>query len=1574
MVLLIGWSATASAQYNPTNPAEPGVPNPVIRRTLTTRCVPEGAGSITSSGDYVVGNTVSMSAYANSGFQFIQWEDEEGNVISTSSYFELTMPAHDETLIARFLYSPSSPSEPGVPDIRPTAKVFLQSVPDNACSFNYTSGQKHEIGTTQIFTANPRTNYEFVSWTKDGVVISESQSLDYEIEKGEQTLVANLRYNFDPESPGEPSSPTLPEDETGVTSGPRIMMYDNTHIQILCQTRGATIYYTLDGSTPTEESEIYTGPVFVDSNVQVKAFASKEGLENSSITSYQVTAYTVDTPTFNFVNKNIEISCSTPDATIYYTVDYSDPDTSSTVYTSPIDPVENFVIKAYAVKDGFTDSKVRVFIYFRKDFTISSPTFSLNDLGQLVITPAMSDCNTYYTTDGTDPTTASTLYTEPITLDSNCTIKAYSTNDVYFDSEISAYEVTGFKLPTPSAVFDNLRLTLSCTDPQARILYTLSSDLTNVEFTAYETPLELTADCTVSFYAVRDNYDDSEMATYVFKKADHTVADPAISYDAETATVTITSATEGASIRYTLDGTVPTDTTGTAYTAAFTVAGNRTVTAAAFKEKFFNSESASYVISGQKTPTPTAVYDSLQLTLSCPDPEATVYYTTAADLSGAEFKAYESPLALTEDCTVSFYAAREYFDNSETGTFSFVKATYTVAKPVISHNAETDTVTITTPTEGATIRYTLDGTTPTATTGTVYSEPFEVSGNVTVTAVAFLEKHFDSEATILVIEEMQAPTPTAVFEGLRLTLSCADTEAKIFYTTDDTVASSDFIAYENPIELTADCTVRFYASREHYKDSEIGSFSFVKATYTVAKPEIGYDTTTDTVTITTATEGATIRYTLNGTVPTDTTGTAYTAPFRVEGNFTVTAVAFKENLFGSEPTVYIINTEQVATPTAIFGNRQLTLNCTDSVAQIRYSIDANAATSQFAVYSSPIALSRDCTVRFYATRANFNDSQMGSFTFRKADHQEAAPAITEDFNGRKVTVSHSASARVSVSIDGRAAEYATPVTLDVTSADKRLSVHALAANGDRYDSDTIAKNLVFHPVPALTFNGHTVDISLAGDPNAAGARILSYLNDRSMGDGAASVAIDNFGTFRAHVESDHAFRSDESQIAIDFYNTGRVAGARNGHRLEEAFNKWESEYGYPELTLVGELAKADLEFAAQISGLETLHLNHEASAEEALDAVLSGSNVKTISLDTIPEGLLKDMPLLTSVIWRNTSAVAPLASDILGANPNMLIWVADKNLAPEGAVNIITFDSTHDVMSSGYEGHADHIVLTPGFPFNPHMPVDVDFIEFTKEFNQSTEKDVCRGWETIVLPFTPEAIRHSEKGEIIPYTEWERRYESGEFGDEGPKPFWLYNSTSDDWAPSSTLEAGTPYIISMPNNPDYIESYNLAGKITFSAADVRIGDEGTFPARTSWIDGMYFSGTYMPVEEENHLSLNNEWQDAADGVLPGSMFTQDAETTPFEAYITGNGAARNIPVFTKSTGVYIPTIQRGERIKVEIVGKGMIRVTSAADTTADIYTTTGLRLRSISLRAGTPVVVDDLAPGIYIVAGHKISL
>ena len=73
-------------------------------------------------------------------------------------------------------------------------------------------------------------------------------------------------------------------------------------IYLFCNTDGAAIHYTLDGTTPTKDSTQYSGPFTIDRNCVVKVIAVKEGMADSDVvTSGKFIKVTgIDEPSIRF--------------------------------------------------------------------------------------------------------------------------------------------------------------------------------------------------------------------------------------------------------------------------------------------------------------------------------------------------------------------------------------------------------------------------------------------------------------------------------------------------------------------------------------------------------------------------------------------------------------------------------------------------------------------------------------------------------------------------------------------------------------------------------------------------------------------------------------------------------------------------------------------------------------------------------------------------------------------------------------------------------------------------------------------------------------------------------------------------------------------------------------------------------------------------------------------------------------------------------------------------------------------------------------------------------------------------
>ena len=94
--------------------------------------------------------------------------------------------------------------------------------------------------------------------------------------------IGNTDYNFylDIFVQGGVVTPTVATPVFSVASG---TYYEVIEVEITCATEGATIYYTTDGTDPSEDSEIYEEPIVVDTDMTIKAIAMKEGYDDSGI-------------------------------------------------------------------------------------------------------------------------------------------------------------------------------------------------------------------------------------------------------------------------------------------------------------------------------------------------------------------------------------------------------------------------------------------------------------------------------------------------------------------------------------------------------------------------------------------------------------------------------------------------------------------------------------------------------------------------------------------------------------------------------------------------------------------------------------------------------------------------------------------------------------------------------------------------------------------------------------------------------------------------------------------------------------------------------------------------------------------------------------------------------------------------------------------------------------------------------------------------------------------------------------------------------------------------------------------
>lgn len=227
------------------------------------------------------------------------------------------------------------------------------------------------------------------------------------------------------------------EQAAAPTFSPAAGNYTNAiSITITSLTADAAIYYTTDGTTPSAAATLYSAPVEIIASLTLKAISIKTGYKESTITSGDYVINYPDledaaTPQISpagatFTNvQTVTISSTTPSANIYYTTNGSIPTASSLPYTGAFQIADSVTVKAIAVATGYDNSAVAM-----EDFTLlEAPLFSLPNGTSRMSNIALSlSCNTfgasvYYTTNGTEPSVATSLYTAPLAINDTVTIK-----------------------------------------------------------------------------------------------------------------------------------------------------------------------------------------------------------------------------------------------------------------------------------------------------------------------------------------------------------------------------------------------------------------------------------------------------------------------------------------------------------------------------------------------------------------------------------------------------------------------------------------------------------------------------------------------------------------------------------------------------------------------------------------------------------------------------------------------------------------------------------------------------------------------------------------------------------------------------------------------------------------------------------------------------------------------------------------------------------------------------------------------------------------------------------------------
>ncbi len=157
---------------------------------------------------------------------------------------------------------------------------------------------------------------------------------------------------------------------TPVISPPTGTYTSTQSVTISCATAGAQIRYTTNGAEPSASSTLYNAPITIAASgtLKAKAFLTNWANSATAVAIYNITG-SVAMPTFTpqpgeyELQVDVSLACSSDGAAIRYTLDDTEPNEYSLMYTTPIHITQATTIRAKGFKQDWTPSATAVGVY-----------------------------------------------------------------------------------------------------------------------------------------------------------------------------------------------------------------------------------------------------------------------------------------------------------------------------------------------------------------------------------------------------------------------------------------------------------------------------------------------------------------------------------------------------------------------------------------------------------------------------------------------------------------------------------------------------------------------------------------------------------------------------------------------------------------------------------------------------------------------------------------------------------------------------------------------------------------------------------------------------------------------------------------------------------------------------------------------------------------------------------------------------------------------------------------------------------------------------------------------------------
>ena len=703
----------------------------------------------------------------------------------------------------------------------------------------------------------------------------------------------------------------------------------------------------------------------------------------------------------------------------------------------------------------------------------------------------------------------------------------------------------------------------------------------------------------------------------------------------------------------------------------------------------------------------------------------------------------------------------------------------------------------------------------------------------------------------------------------------------------------------------------------------------------VLTPTITYSN--EMVTITCQQEGVSIYYTLDGTVPT-TESTRYEGPFRQAENCTVTAVAVADGLDYSDLATYLIGAFKTEKPELSIEGWQVTIACATSESTIHYTLDGQTPDAYSPVYSAPITLSRNGTVKAIAMHNGYYDSDEAQLVVDWL--QVETPLLA--FADSVLTASHS---RAGVTLHYEIGRDLTPTSASPVyewplTLERNLPVAVIGIADGLLDSEiaTFEPDTFACKPTDFAYDGRWLRLSTTTREASIHYTLDGSEPTTNSPTYTEPLEPSTLLTLRTLVSKDDVISSDIESFDVDYIYDGRLALLRKPQLLSRAF-EWCGEEAVQTLVVDGPVGSDDWLTMRRLPALHTLNLElTQAESQHLPDSALAGARMTWVTmpatLSSAGKGFLANCQLLAAVTWASPSLHMPENALGENTNPNLLLYVKGETLAPTTGVQNVVSNLV-----------ARSIVLVDSAATNNfYCPAAFTAIEasYTHEYTQLTPRGSCQGWETLALPFNVQTVTHEKNGEMLPFIQWT--------ADKPQRPFWLGQLTETGFVAAMNILANKPYIVAMPNNDFYSDDYILSGRVTFSARNVQVPVTEPQPDYMGDIAFVPAFERLEPSDTRYAVNIGKAYENRAEG----SIFLPNYRAvSPFEAYTTTTAGARRYIAIDELGGSIVSAIKELPMIERNVIS---------------VYTLSGMFVA----KGTRQELMKRLTDGIYIIGGKKV--